>query len=182
MKNNGAARRSAPLFFSFSSLLTLLRWRQKSLRRRQEFDLWKLSDDVDAYESSFLSAAAIEGHKILIVQMGANLVKIRLQRDGRARAKVIGFSAGLVRELAEVRLPSGDAEESARPVPVVGGINRPDVDVLLLGAFNRGTEIRASEAEIPAEIVDPRGDQQDGAPVLRRWQTLQEVLKREIGA
>src|SRR6267143_4659179 len=100
MKNNGAARRSAPLFFSVSSLLTLLRWRQKSLRRRQEFDLWKLGDHVDAYESSFLSAAAIKGQKILIVQMGANLVKIRLQRDGRTRAKVIGFSAGFVRKLA----------------------------------------------------------------------------------
>src|SRR5882724_9025695 len=113
--------------------------------------------------------------------MDANLVKIRLQRDGCARAKVIGFSASFVRELAEVRLRSGDAEESARPVPVVGSINRPDVDVLLLGPFNRGTEIRASEAEIPAEIVDPGGEQQDGAPALGWGQTLDEIQEREIG-
>jgi hypothetical protein len=82
--------------FGFPILLTLLSWRQKGLRRRQEFDPWKLGDDVDALESPFLSAAAIEGQKILVAKVHANLIQVRFESDGRSRAERVGFGARLV--------------------------------------------------------------------------------------
>jgi len=52
---------------------------------------------------------------------------------------------------------------------------------LLLGAFNRGTEIRASEAEIPAEIVDPEEDHAGWSAGPETLADASEILKREIG-
>src|SRR5260370_1105721 len=76
----------------------------------------------------------------------------------RAGAEIIGFGARFIRELAEIRLRSGNEEESARPVPRVRCIDRPDVDILLLRATDGGIEIRAPEIKISAKIVDPGGD------------------------
>jgi hypothetical protein len=84
--------------------------------------------------------------------------------------------------LAKIRLRSGSEEESAAPVPRIRSIDRPDVDILLLCALDRGIEIRARQSKSPEKIVDPRRDQEYGAPVGGRRPPLHQIQNRERGA
>ena len=66
--------------------------------------------------------------------MRGEFIEIRFEGDGRAGAKIEGFGARFIRELAKIRLRSESEEESARPMPRVWSIDRPNVDILLLRA------------------------------------------------
>src|SRR6267378_7313700 len=113
--------------------------------------------------------------------MHREFIQIWLEGDGRAGTEIIGFGARFIRELAKTRLRPESEEESARPVPRVRSIDRPNVDILLLRATDGGIEIRAPGPKISAKIVDPGRDQENGSPVRRRRQPLHQIQKRQIG-
>ncbi len=113
--------------------------------------------------------------------MESEFIKIRLEGDGLAGAEIIGLSARFIRKLAKVRLRPGNEKESARPVPRIGSIDGPNVDILLLRAADGGIEIHRPIPEISPEIVDAGREEEDGTPVRGSRQALHQIKKSEIG-
>src|SRR5580692_13204367 len=114
--------------------------------------------------------------------MHLDFVKVRLQRNRRAKTEIVRFGASLFRKTAEVRLRVEHAEFAAADVPGIRNVNRPNVDVLLLGARDGGVEIGIDGIEAPAEIIDTRGEQHDGFTLSGVGPTLDPVLEGEIRA
>ncbi len=94
----------------------LLPRRQKSLRGRQEFNGRQLRcNHPEALQTSLGSSAGLERQEVLVAEVRGEFIKIGLEGDGRAGAKIIGFGARFIRELAKIRLRPESEEESARP-------------------------------------------------------------------
>ena len=105
------------------------------MRGRQKFNGGQLRcNHPEALETSLGSSAGLERQEVLVAEVRGEFIKIGLEGDGRAGPKIIGFGARLIRELAKIRLRPESEEESARPVPRVWSIDRPNVDILLLRA------------------------------------------------
>ena len=88
------------------------------------------------FGSSVVTAVAtVERQEILVVEMHLDFVKVWLEIDGFAETKVVRLGAGFFRKPHQVGLGTESAERTA-PTPRIAGINRPDIDVFFLGAFN----------------------------------------------
>src|SRR5713226_8223789 len=180
-KEGGADRMASACAIRTNRVRLLLNSGQEDLRSCKEFDVWQLSFNPDAFETPLCSAIAFERQEILVGEVHSELIKIGLEGNRSAGAEIIGFSACFFGKPAEVRLPTKGEEESARPVPGIGSVDGPDVDVLLLRALKCRIHIR-TRREISPEVVDPRRDKQNGAPIRRRRPPLHQVQKREIRA
>jgi len=112
-----------------------LHGRQKGLRSHQKFNVGQLRwNHADVLETPFCSSTGFKRQEVLVAEVRGEFIKIGLEVDGLAGAEIIRFGTRLIREFAKIRLRSESKEESASPVPRVWGIDRPNIDILLLRA------------------------------------------------
>ncbi len=102
---------------------------QKGLRGGQKFDVGQLCVHLDALETAFGSSAGFERQQVLVAEVESEFIKIGLEGDGLAGAEIIGLGARFIGELAKIRLRPGNEKESSRPVPRIGSIDGPNVDI-----------------------------------------------------
>src|SRR6516162_10666587 len=130
----------APLCLpDFSKLLPSAHARgEEYCRRREELCVRKLGSHMEAIEPDFsfpTAVATVERQEILVVEMHLDFVKVWLEIDGFAETKVVRLGASFFRKTRQVRLGIESAERTA-PTSGIAGIDRPDIDVFFLGAFN----------------------------------------------
>src|SRR5229473_1430825 len=113
--------------------------------------------------------------------MHPDFVKVGLERNRLAETEIVRFGSGLLRKLAEIPLGVEGAERSAADSSGVRDIDRPDVDVFLLCAFDRGIDIRIRQAGTSAEIIDPGREQDYGLAFPGSWPALHPILQGKIG-
>src|SRR6516225_99068 len=112
--------------------------REEYCRRREEPCVRKLGSHMEAIEPAFsfpTAVATVERQEILVVEMHLDFVKVWSEIDGFAEIKVVRLGAGFFRKPRQVGLGIESAQRTA-PTPRIAGIDRPDIDVFFLSAFN----------------------------------------------
>src|SRR6476660_10507723 len=67
-------------------------------------------------------------------------------------------------------------------MPRIGNVNRPNINVFLLGVLDSGIEIGIDGIETPAEIINARREQNNGLALTGVRPALDPILKCEIRA
>src|SRR6516162_1578210 len=176
----------APLCLpDFSNLLPSAPARgEEYCRRREELCVRKLGSHTEAIEPAFscpTTVATVECQEILVVEMPLDFVKVWLEIDGFAETKVIRLGAGFFRKPRQVRLGIESAKRTAAP-PRIAGVDRPDIDVFFLGAFNGRIQVRIRDTGASAKIVNARGKEEDRFAFPGLGPALHPVLEGEVRA
>src|SRR5215469_546057 len=136
---------------------------EEHCRRREELCVRKLGSHTEAIEPAFsfpTAVATVERQEILVVEMHLDFVKVRLEIDGFAETKVVRLGAGFFRKPHQVGLGIESAERTA-PTPCIAGIDRPDINVFFLGAFNCRIQVGVRDTGASAKIVNARRKEED---------------------
>src|SRR5215472_18824898 len=128
---------------------------QTDLCSGEKLDLRQFGCDTCTLEAALGASAGLETQQVLVVEMLANRVEIRLERNRSRDAQVVRFGAGLLRKATEIPLSPIGHKETARTMASVGEIDGPNVDVLFLRALDRRVKVR-TRREIAVEVVNAR--------------------------
>ena len=93
---------------------------------------------MEAVEPAFsfpTAVATVERQEVLVVEMRLDFVKVWLEINGFAETKVVRLGTSFFRKPRQVGLGIESAERTA-PTPRIAGIDRPEIDVFFLRAFN----------------------------------------------
>src|SRR5262245_36087772 len=114
------------------SINLLLRGRKVNCGWGQECDVREFRVHAHTLKVSLLPSTASDRCKILIVEVHADFIEIRLESDRLTETKVVRLRPRFIGKTAHVGLRVERTKCAAAKVPCVWGVDRPDVDVLLL--------------------------------------------------
>src|SRR6516164_351431 len=158
--------------------------REEHCRRREELCVRKLGSHMEAVEPAFsfpTAVATVERQEVLVVEMRLDFVKVWLEINGFAETKVVRLGTSFFRKPRQVGLGIESAERTA-PTPRIAGIDRPDIDVFFLRAFNRRIKVRIRDTGASAKIVNARGKKEYRFAFPGLGPALHPVLEGEVRA